>query len=94
MVMKYLNKLSVKIAIAIIAGFLLAGAGADIAYPCDPKPADMIGCESLEKAVMNPKDLLSNKQGSLIRFTQTFGITAIATLAVLSTVSAIQQKKK
>ncbi len=92
--MKYLNKLSVKITIAIIVGFLLAGAGTHIKYPCDPKPADAIGCESLDKAVMHPKDLLGNKQDSLMIFSRRFAITSIATLALIGAVSVIQQKKK
>ncbi|MBP6880952.1 hypothetical protein KBC31_04980 [Candidatus Saccharibacteria bacterium] len=92
--MKYLNKLSVQIVMALVIGFLLAGAGTHIGYPCDPKPADAIGCESHEKAVMHPKDLFDNKQNSLVIFSQRFAIYSIVTLSVLGAVSAIQKKKK
>ena len=89
----YLNKLSVLIVIALVVGFLLAGAFTHIIYPC--KPVDVaMGCESFEKAVMHPKDLFDNKQNSLIIFSRRFTIYSIVTLSVLGAVSAIQKKKK
>jgi hypothetical protein len=90
--MKLLHKLSVRIVIAVVIGFLFASAGTDIAYMCAPIDG-AAGCASFDKALMHPSDLLNNEQNSLRRFSMTFAITSLVAFALLSTVSLAQKKK-
>ncbi len=83
--MKYIEKLSVRILLSVLVGFLFAGAFTKISYTCAPIDG-AAGCVSIEKAIMHPGDLLSNKQASLVQFATTFaasGLGAFATLFIL-----------
>lgn len=91
MYMKYLSKLSVRIIIAVIVGFLFAGAFTNIAYSCPPIESAE-GCTSFESAIMNPGDLLSNEQGSLVQFSTTLIVVSLVTIAVLSVPVLMQRK--
>ena len=83
--MKQINKLSVKIAIALLIGFLYAGAFTSISHDgCKPPIDGAQGCATIEKAVMHPGDLLDNKQDSMVRFFSAFASVSIGTLALLS----------
>jgi len=82
---KYFEKLSVRIIISVVIGFLLAGALTDIQYPCPP--LDNAGCVTWESAIMHPSDLISNKQNSLVEASKTFIITSIVSFGLLSLVS-------
>jgi hypothetical protein len=92
--MKYIEKLPVRVVIALIAGFLLAGAFTKITYNCVPStvpPGESVSrCVAFEKAVMHPSDLLSNEQDSLTKFSTTFAITSLITFALLSAVRFIR----
>lgn len=90
--MKHINKLLVKIMAAVVIGFLLAGAGTKITYPCTPIDG-AASCVSFDKAVMHPSDLFSNQQDSLIHFSTTFVVTALITFTLLSILSASQKSK-
>ncbi|MDQ2973221.1 MAG: hypothetical protein M3Q79_01940 [bacterium] len=81
--MKHVNKLWVRIVTAIVIGFLFAGSRTGITYTC-PLIDGAAGCVSFDKAIMHPSDLLNNKQDSLVRFSETFIITSLASFALLS----------
>lgn len=90
--MKHLNKLSVRILSAIVIGFLLAGAGTKITYTCAPVDSAE-SCISFDKAIMHPKDLLNNKQGSLVKFSITFVMTSLIAFAIISAVNLTKKEK-
>ena len=90
--MKYIDKLSIKIIVAVLVGFLLAGAFTKITYTCTPIDGAS-GCVSFDKAVMHLGDLISNKQDSLIHFSITFVVTSFAIFALLSILSMAQKRK-
>ena len=92
MYMKLINKLSVKLASAVVIGFLLASTSTYITYPCPPIDG-AVGCTSFQKAVMNPHDLLGNKQNSLVHFSETFVITSLASFALLSVFTSTRKGK-
>lgn len=81
--MKYIDKLSVRIRIAFVVGFLLASIGTKITYTCVPIDGAK-GCVSFEKAIMHPSDLLNNRQDSLVKFSTTFVISSLVTFIILS----------
>jgi hypothetical protein len=89
--MKYIHKLSVRITVAALVGFLLAGAFTHITYTCTPIEG-AAGCVSFDKAVMHPNDLLRNKQGSLVHFSETFVITSLVVFVILELL--IREKKR
>jgi hypothetical protein len=91
--MKHTNKLLVQITAVIVIGFLFAGAGTEITYTCGANPGDA-GCISFDKAVMHPRDLLRNKQGSLVQFSKTFTIGALVTFAIFNVYSWTKTKKE
>ncbi len=90
--MKSANKLMVRIVMAVVIGFLLAGVGTKITYTCVPHPGEE-GCVSFEKAIMHPSDLLDNKQDSLVQFSKTFAITSLASFVLLSVIGLTQKRK-
>ena len=90
--MKYISKLWVKIVAAITFGFLLAGAGTHITYSC-PLTDGAAGCVSLAKAIDHPNDLLNNKQGSLVHFSENFVIASLVVFALLSVFSLTQKRR-
>ncbi len=90
--MKYVNKLSVRIVIAVVISFLLAGAATKITYTCPPIDG-AAGCVSHDKAVMRPSDLLNNKQDSLVHFSETFMIASLISFALLGVLSLAEKNK-
>ena len=90
--MKYIDKLSIKIIVAVLVGFLFASAFTKITYTCTPIDG-ALGCVSFDKAVMHLGDLISNKQDSLIHFSITFVVTSFAIFALLSILSMAQKRK-
>ena len=90
--MKHIHKLSVRVIVAVIVGFLIAGALTKITYTCTPIDG-AAGCMYFDKAVMHPNDLLNNKQGSLVKFSATLSITLLITFSLLSAVSLTQKKQ-
>ena len=90
--MKHINKLSSRIAIAVIIGFLLASSRTTITYSCVPIDGAM-GCVSFEDAIMHPNDLLNNRQNSLVRFSTTFAISSLVTFALINAVNVTYKKK-
>jgi hypothetical protein len=91
--MKYIDKLYIKIVAAIVIGLLLSGAGTKIKYSCAPVDG-AAGCVSFDKAIMHPNDLFSNKQHSLVHFSEAFVITSFVSFAVISIINAAQKKSK
>jgi hypothetical protein len=68
--------------LALIAGVFFAGAFTHITYPCQPLPG-YAGCVSYEKAIMHPRDLASNVQGSLAQFLLKFLVVFAIVLVLL-----------
>lgn len=89
--MKNINKLSIRIAIAVIIGFLFASR-TTMTYDC-PLVDGAKGCVSFEDAIAHPGDLLNNRQNSLARFSKTFVISSFVSFALVSAVSVIYKEK-
>lgn len=90
--MRKLNKLYFKIAVALVVGFMFAGAVTKITYTCEPEAGDT-GCVSFAKAVMHPRDLVNNKQNSLTDFLGTFAISSLVSFALLTLYSQFRTKR-
>lgn len=90
--MKYISGFWVKIAVAIMLGFLFACAATDTTYTCAPIDG-AAGCASFQKSVMHPSDLLNNKQDSLTRFSETIAIASLVSLVLLSVLHLGLKKK-
>lgn len=90
--MKQINKLSVRIVVALLIGFLFAGALTKITYPCEPTDGAK-GCLSFEKAIMHPNDLINNRQNSLVKFSQSFATVSVGTFVVLGVRSLASKKR-
>lgn len=86
------RKFSLLMLLALIAGFLFAGAFTHITYPCSPFPSDTT-CVSFEKAVMHPNDLASNYQGSLTQFLLKFLIGFAIILVLLVAFDRVRTNK-
>lgn len=86
-----MSSLKVRIAVAVVVGFLLAGAGTNITYTCEPRAGEE-GCASFEKAIMHPNDLFSNKQDSLVQFSTIFAITSLVSFTLLSVIVLAQKR--
>lgn len=93
--MKYLSKLWVRITIAIIIGLFFAGGYTDIAYPLPTIYTEQGGSGSVvyEDVLSHPKDLLNNKQNSLVQFSTTFFVVSVITFSALS-IPALEKRKK
>lgn len=98
--MKYISKLSVKIVIAVIAGFLFAGIGVDITHTTSQcttadvsKRESISQCVSVKKTFIHPDDLFHNKQDSLVHFSETFVVVSLTTFAILSVFGLVEKKK-
>jgi len=91
-IVKRIQKLWTRIVVAIVIGFLVAAIGTSIPYTCTPTDSGA-GCISFDKAVMHPGDLLSNEQSSLVKFSTTFVVTSLATLALISVLRSAQKKR-
>jgi hypothetical protein len=92
---KLLNKLYVRIIIAIVFGFLLASQ-TGIQGPCTvTTPGENKShCVEFSKALEHPSDLINNKQNSLTRFSETLAISSLVSFALLSVYHQVQTKKK
>ncbi len=71
---KLINKIYVRIIIAVVFGLLLASTFTSIQGPCTTvvPGENTANCVEFSKAVTYPNDLLNNKQDSLVHFLQTF----------------------
>jgi hypothetical protein len=89
----------VRILIAVLIGFLFAYESTHIVYsPClaSDNPGipyyappgegkeDLIRCAELAKALDKPRDLIHNKQDSLVRFSETFAEVSLVSFAILN----------
>jgi len=91
--MKYTIKLSARVIIPVIIGILFAGALTKITYPCAPVDG-AAGCVLLDKAAMHPRDLLNNKQDSLIHFSENFVVASLVSFALLSAFRSAQKRSR
>jgi len=98
--MKHISKLSVRIVIAVIIGFLFASIGVGIAHNTSqcttadvPKGESISQCVSIKKTFIHPDDLFHNKRDSLIHFSETFVVASLTTFAILSVFRLVQKKK-
>lgn len=95
-----------KIVAAVLIGLLFAGASTHIVYsPCLPSdnpsvPYDappnedsLTRCAEFAKAIDKPRDLLHNKQDSLVNFSETFVITSLISFALLSVFARTRKRK-
>jgi hypothetical protein len=79
--------------VALTIGFLYAGAFTSIRYGDCSHIFDGPGCATIEKAIMHPKDLLNNKQGSLVEFSKTIAVVSLGAFVILSTIGLANEKK-
>ena len=94
--MKHINKLSVRIIVAVVIGFLVASQTGIIIEPCTgvPPPGENNAqCAEFSTALEHPSDLINNKQNSLDRFSKTLAVTSLVSFALLSIYSQHQKKK-
>ena len=99
--MKHIKKLWVRIIAAVAVGLLFAYVGVGITHitrPCTPadvpKGESTSNCESIQKVFVHPRDLLTNKQGRLIHFSETFVAASFISYAVFSVFSSTLKKPK
>jgi hypothetical protein len=94
--LKLINKLNVRILIAIVFGFLVASTFTHFQGPCTStiQGEDSSHCVEFSKAVMHPRDLINNKQDTLTKFAGTFAISSLVGFALLTAYSQFQTKKK
>lgn len=90
--MKNIQKLSVRIILAVLVGFVFAASRTTMTYDC-PLIDGAKGCTAFEDAITHPSDLLNNRQNSLVRFSRTFAISSLVTFAVVSAVSIATKDK-
>ncbi len=98
--MRHIKKLWVRIVAAAVVGLLIAYLGVGITHvtrPCAPTDLPEGGavphCAVIEKVFIHPRDLLANKQGRLMHFSETFVIASLAGFALLSVFVLVQKKK-
>jgi hypothetical protein len=93
--LKLLNELYARVIVSVVVGFLLASTSTLIQGPCTTVPPgeNISRCVEFSKAVMHPRDLINNKQGSLADFAGTFAISSLVILALLSTYSQLHKRK-
>jgi len=95
-----------KIVAAVLIGFLLAGASTHIVYsPClpsdnpgvpydaPPNEGSLTRCAEYAKAIDKPRDLIHNKQDSLVHFSETFVTVSLISFALLSVFTQIRKRK-
>lgn len=89
-----IHKRSVQILIATVFGLLVAATFTHLQGPCTATiPGENSSyCVEFSKAVMHPKDLISNKQNTLVRFAGTFTISSLAGFALLSVYSKLNRR--
>lgn len=75
-----------KIIIALLLGLLFASAFTHIQRPCTTTipGEDKTKCVEWSKAIINPSELLNNKQNSLVKFTETFVVVSVTGFVLLS----------
>jgi hypothetical protein len=88
--MKHINKFSIRVVVSVFIGFLLACAWTNIQYQCDP--LDNNGCVAFESAILHPKDLINNKQDSLISFSRYVVLSSVVCLAILTAINASHKR--
>jgi hypothetical protein len=101
-----MRKMVVRILIAMMIGFLLAGESTHIIYsPClasdtpgvpynaPPNEESLTRCAEIAKAIDKPYDLIHNKQDSLVGFSETFVITALISFAILELVARNKKRR-
>lgn len=91
---KLIHKLSARIIIAAVFGFLAAATFTGIQGPCTTTvPGENAAqCVEFSKAIMHPNDLFNNTQNSLVNFAMTFAIVSVASFALLSVYSWYQNR--
>lgn len=92
---KYISKIWVRIIISIIIGLFFAGGYTDISYdlPTIYTEKGGSGGAVFESALSHPKDLMNNKQDSLVRFSTTFFAVSVITFSALSIPTLTKRKK-
>lgn len=80
--MKSSTKILINLLISLLVGFLFAGLTTKVTHTCAPVDG-AAGCQSFEKAIVSPTDLLNNRQNSLINFSITFVVTLGITYILL-----------
>lgn len=80
----------------MVVGFLFAGALTDIQYACRADEAipgiPITQCVSFEKAIMHPRDLITNTQNSLVQFSATFAVSSLFTFVIVTVVITALKK--
>jgi hypothetical protein len=85
------RRILVRLSLALMAGSLSAGLGTKLRTSCPPLPDDAgSGCVSFVKAVWRPAALLTNEQGTLVRFLALLAVTSVVTLALIAIVDALR----
>jgi len=99
--MQHGKKLWLNIAAAILIGLLVAYVGVGISHvtrPCTPAQVlegePTVHCKSIEKVYMHPRDLLSNKQGRLVHFSETFAAASVTSFVLLSILGRVHKKQQ
>lgn len=95
--MTHTNSFLAKVLAAVAIGLIIASTLTDATYPCnanDMLEGDSIArCIAWDEVVLHPSDLMSNREGSLLRFLTTFVVTALVSYAIISIVSRAYRKK-
>lgn len=93
--LKLIHKFYVRILLSIFFGLLPAITLTHIKGPCtiEVPGEDISRCVSFGDAIMQPGELLNNKQDSLLRFSTTFATVSLVSFTLLSIVSYTQKKQ-
>ena len=83
----------VAIAIAVILGLFFASGLTDLQGPCTTADAgeDIAKCVEFSDAVMQPGRMIENEQNSLVRFSSTFVVVSLTSLALLGAVGLLRR---
>lgn len=91
--MKTGPRFSTRLLLALLAGALFAGFSTKINYSCPPLHGDINShCVAFAKAVVHPADLLSNEQGSFVRFVVNLGVVFLTIFALLTIVGVFRAR--
>lgn len=93
---RLIDKLSARILVATVFGFLIASTSTHLQGPCTTTiPGENSSrCVEFSKAVMHPRDLINNKQNTLTKFAGTLAISSFVSFALLSVYGQLRTKKK
>jgi hypothetical protein len=102
-----MRKISIRILIAILIGFWFASVGTHIVYsPClpsdnpgvpynaPPNEDSLTRCAEFAKAIYKPRDLIHNKQDSLVHFSENFVGASVVCFALISLYNEIKMKRR